>query len=67
MYQKFVDLLTKTGKTVAEVCRETGISESTMSNWKNRKNKNGEDGGLSAENLKKLADYFKMPIEYFLT
>lgn len=60
MYQKFAELLKNSGKTTAEVCRETGIAESTISNWKNR------GGKLSVDNLKILADYFNTSIEYFL-
>lgn len=60
MYSKFLELLKKTGKTTAQVCRDTGISESVISNLKTR------GGNLSAANLKKLADYFGVSIEYFL-
>ena len=60
MYSKFLELLKKTGKTTAQVCRDTGISESVMSNLKHR------GGSLSAANLKKLADYFGVSIEFFI-
>lgn len=60
MYSRFLELLQKTGKTTADVCRETGISESTMSNWKKR------GGNLSTDNLKRLADYFNVPMEHFV-
>ena len=60
LYKKFAELLKSSGKTTAEVCRETGISESTISNWKNR------GGKLSVDNLKILADYFRVSIEFFL-
>lgn len=60
MYSKYLELLTRSGKTTAQVCRDTGISESTISNWKNR------GGKLSVDNLKTLADYFHVSIEYFL-
>lgn len=61
MYERYLKLLEKTGKTTAEVCRETGIAPTTMSNWKAR------GGKLSADNLKRLADYFCVPMDYFLT
>ncbi len=61
MYQKYEELLKQTGKNTAQVCRETGIAETTMSNWKNR------GGKLSVDNLKILADYFHVSMEYFLT
>ena len=60
MYTKFAELLAKNGKNTAQVCKDTGIRESVISNWKTR------GGKLSADNLKKLADYFGVNIEYFL-
>jgi transcriptional regulator with XRE-family HTH domain len=60
LYQKFAELLSKSGKKVSQVSKETGISESVFSTWKNR------NGGLSAENLYKVAKYFDVPIEFFL-
>lgn len=60
MYERYAELLNVTGKTTAEVCRETGISETTISNWKTR------GGRLSVDNLKRLADYFGVAMEYFL-
>lgn len=60
LYSKYQALLEKSGKNTATVCKETGIAETTMSNWKNR------GGGLSVENLAKLANYFGVSIEYFL-
>jgi transcriptional regulator with XRE-family HTH domain len=59
LYSKFVELLNKSGKTTAQVCRDTGISESVISNLKTR------GGNLSAGNLKKLAEYFGVSIDYF--
>lgn len=61
-YAKFTELLTKNGVTTAQVARETGISESVFSNWKNRK----EQSNLKVENLVKVSKYFGVPIEYFL-
>lgn len=60
LYERYAELLNVTGKTTAEVCRETGISETTISNWKAR------GGRLSVDNLKRLADYFGVAMEYFL-
>ena len=62
-YSKFMELLTKNGVTTAQVARETGISETVFSNWKNRK----EQGNLKVENLAKVSKYFGVPIDYFLT
>ena len=61
-YSKFMELLTKNGVTTAQVARETGISETVFSNWKNRK----EQGNLKVENLAKVSKYFGVPIDYFL-
>ena len=61
-YTKFTELLTKNGVTTAQVAKETGISQSVFSNWKNRK----DQSCLSIENLVKVSKYFGVPIDYFL-
>lgn len=60
MYEKFQMLLDKTNKTPYQVAKETGISTATLSSWKT--------GAYApkADKLMVLADYFKVPIEYFL-
>ena len=40
----------ETGRTVKDVCRETGISEATYYNWKSRY------GGMEASDIKKIKD-----------
>lgn len=60
MYKKFKELLDKTNKTTYQVSKETGISQTAFSNWKSGRS------SPSLESLKKLADYFNKPIEYFL-
>ncbi len=40
----------ETGRTVAEVCRENGISESTYFNWKSKY------GGMTAAEIKRLRE-----------
>lgn len=60
MYKKFKELLSKTDKTAYQVSKETGISQTAFSNWKCGRSEPG------LESLKKLADYFGVPIEYFL-
>lgn len=64
MYEKYLKLLKERNVTTAQVCRETGIPESTMSMWKQR----SQDGTpkLSLDNAIKLAKYFDVSIEYFL-
>lgn len=60
MYKKFATLLEKTNKTAYRVAKDTGISTAALSNWKNGNYK------PKVDKLKILADYFGVPIEYFL-
>lgn len=60
LYEKFAELLEKTNKTAYQVSKETGISQSVLSDWKRGRSK------PKAEKLKILADYFGVSIEYFL-
>lgn len=60
MYKKYCELLYKSDKTTYRVSKDTGIGQSVFSNWKN---------GISTpktDKLKILANYFGVPIEYFL-
>lgn len=61
MYKVFLELLRKYGVTVADVCRATGINQSTLSNWKARNNM------LSAKNAQLIADYFHVSVDYIMT
>lgn len=60
MYKKFAELLEKTHKTAYQVSKDTGIGENTFSYWKNGRS------NPKIDKLKILADYFGVPIEYFL-
>lgn len=60
MYQKYVALRDKKGVTDYRVALETKIPKSTFSEWKSGRSKPKTD------KLKLLADYFGVPIEYFL-
>lgn len=60
MYKKFAELLKKTHKTAYQVSKDTGIGENTFSYWKNGRS------NPKIDKLKILADYFGVPIEYFL-
>lgn len=60
MYEKYVKLRDKNGVTDYRVAMDTGISKSTFTDWKNGRSK------PKTEKLKILADYFSVPIEYFL-
>lgn len=60
MYKKYAELRNAAGVTDYEVGKMTGIATSTLSNWKAGRYTPKTD------KIKKLADYFKVPIEYFL-
>ena len=61
MYKKFMQLLQKNGLTAYKVAQDTGISQSTLSDWKTGR------AAPKADKLLVLAHYFNVPIEYFLT
>ena len=61
MYEIFSELLQKYGVTPYKVSKETGVSQSTLSDWKR---------GISTpkpDKLQKIADYFCVPLTYLLT
>ncbi len=60
MYEKFVVLLKQQGVKPAHVANATGLSSVLFSDWKSGKSK------PKADKLKKIADYFGVPVEYFL-
>lgn len=60
MYQKYAELRDKAGITDYEVAKQTGISTSTLTNWKYGRYT------PKADKIKKIAELFKKPIEYFL-
>lgn len=60
LYKKYAELRDKTGVTDYEVGKRTGIATSTLSNWKAGRYTPKTD------KLKKIADFFGEPIEYFL-
>ena len=60
VYKKFVVLLEKTNKTAYQVSKDTGIGQNIFSNWKAGRST------PNVHNLKALADYFGVSIEYFL-
>lgn len=61
MYEVFEQLLQKFGVTTADVCKATGIGQSTMSNWKNRRNL------ISGKNAQLIADYFGVSVDFLMT
>ena len=61
MYEIFEQLLQKYGVTTYQVSKATGISQSTFSNWKSRRNL------LSSDKAKLIADYFGVSLDYLMT
>lgn len=60
MYERYVELRDKKGVTDYRVSKDTGISRSTFTDWKN---------GRSAPKVEKLlllAEYFDVPVEYLI-
>lgn len=60
IYKNFELLLKKFNVKAADVASATGIPASTFSDWKKGKSK------PKSEKLQKLANYFGVPISYFL-
>lgn len=60
MYKKYLELKEKSGVTDYEVAKKTGVSTSTLTNWKYGRYTPKTD------KLKKLADYFGVPLETLL-
>lgn len=60
MYERFAELLEKTGKTAYQVSKDTGLTSTLFSEWKHGKS------NPKVDKLKILADYFGVSIEFFL-
>lgn len=61
MYEIFDKLLKEKGISAYKVSKETGVSTSTLSNWKN-----GEYVP-KANKLQKIADYLDVSLEFLMT
>ena len=61
MYEIFEQLLQKYGVSAYKVAKETGVTQSTLSDWKRGRST------PKSENMKKLADYFGVSIDYLMT
>ena len=59
MYEIFQKLLKEKGVKVVDVCKATGISQPTMTSWKNGRTT------PKAETLKKIANYFGVSVSIF--
>lgn len=61
MYEIFSKLLQDFGVTAYKVSKETGISQTTFSNWKSGRSVPKTDA------LQKIADYFGVSLDYLTT
>lgn len=61
MYEVFEQLLQKFGVTAYQVSKATGIAQSTLSNWKSRRNL------IRGDKAQKIADYFGVSVDYLMT
>lgn len=60
LYQRYAKLRDEKGVTDYEVSKNTGISTSTLTNWKYGRYT------PKLEKIKLIADYFNVSIEYFI-
>mgnify|MGYP001025064518 FL=1 len=60
MYKKYAEARDFAGVTDYRVAKQTGISTATLTNWKYGRYT------PKVDKLKKIADFFGKPIEYFL-
>ena len=60
MFEKYEALCEERGITSYQVSKDTGIAQSTLSDWKSGRS------NPKVDKLKILADYFGVSIEYFL-
>ena len=61
MYVIFEQLLQKHGISAYKVSKETGITQTSLSNWKAGRST------PNAKSLQKIADYFGVSLEYLMT
>ena len=60
MYEIFEELCEQKGVTPYRVCKETGITTATVSNWKAGRYTPKSD------KIQKIADYFGVPFDYLM-
>ena len=61
MYEIFQELLSRDGVKPYDVSKATGISTSTLTDWKMGRSTPKQD------KLQKIADYFGVSVEYLIT
>lgn len=65
MYAKYTALRDAKGMTDNAVAEATGITQSTIYDWKKRAEKNPK-AGMTMENMIAIADYFGVSLDYFV-
>ena len=60
MYEKYEELLLKTGDPSSQVSKADGTGQTTLSNWKTGRSR------PKVDKLQKIADHFGVPVSYFL-
>ena len=61
MYEVFEQLLQKYGVTPYKVAKESGVTQTALSNWKSGRST------PTTKTLQKIADYFGVSIDYLMT
>lgn len=61
MYEVFEQLLQKNGVTPYKVAKESGVTQTALSNWKSGRST------PTTKTLQKIADYFGVTIDYLMT
>ena len=61
MYEYFEKLLKEKGLTAYRVAKETGVTQSTLSDWKRGRST------PKTENMKKIADFLIVSVDYLMT
>lgn len=61
LHQKIKELCKDKDVSIYQMCKETGIKENTVSNWKNR-----PEAKPSLENAILLSKFFDVSVDYFI-
>lgn len=61
LHEKIKRLCDKKGVSIYQMCKDTGIKQNTVSNWKDR-----PDAKPSLSNALELSKYFDVPVNYFM-
>ena len=61
MYEYFEKLLKEKGLTAYRISKETGVTQSTLSDWKRGRST------PKTENMKKIADFLNVSVDYLMT